>query len=147
MDHKALFLEKFWMLQQKVPSNTANIVLNNATDSSQVTGTISQSDGSFRLENLRPGAYYVEVYFLGYQTQRINDVQISRRKPTVDVGNILIRQSTVSMNAVEVEGEKAPISYQIDKKVINVEGAAHCNFRLCGGCAGKRAVYPGGYRR
>ena len=99
----------------------ANIVLNNATDSSQVTGTISQSDGSFRLENLRPGKYYVEVYFLGYQTQHINDVQISRRNPTVDVGNILIRQSTVSMNAVEVEGEKAPISYQIDKKVINVE--------------------------
>jgi hypothetical protein len=103
------------------PIEYANIILKHKRDSTIVTGGISQQDGRFKIKQLRPGSYTLIADFLGYKSQIISEVHIGRDSREVDVGEIILKPLAVNMDAVEVEGQKAPITYKIDKKVINVE--------------------------
>ena len=74
----------------------------------------------FRLSDIRSGKYRLEVRFIGYNTQRF-DVDINPEKPIVDLGEIFIKPAALKLNDVVVQGERSPVSYQIDKKVIDVD--------------------------
>ena len=101
------------------PLEYANIVVYKQSDSTQVTGTVSNIDGDFRIERIRPGLYYVKVRYIGYIARYISDVRVTPRQP-VDLGRIQLEEAYIDMEAVAVEGEKAAMTYLIDKKVINV---------------------------
>ncbi len=105
----------------QIPLEYTNIVLYNHRDSTMVTGTVSNKDGYFELNNLRPGVYDLEFIFLGYNKEKKESIRINRNNPDVELGKIYLQQTALSVDAVEVEGERAPLSYQIDKKVINVD--------------------------
>ncbi|MEJ2634455.1 MAG: TonB-dependent receptor [Calditrichia bacterium] len=106
--------------RDRVPIEYANIVLYNKADSAQITGTVSNPQGKFTLEKLRPGNYYIEIYFIGYRTKRIDNIQLRRPDFSADLGKIQLKQTALSADAIVVEGEKAAMTYKIDKKVINV---------------------------
>jgi len=102
------------------PVEYANIVLYAKMDSSQITGTITDKNGSFLLSDLHPGLYFVKIDFMGYEEKRIQDITIKPNAPNVDLGKIGIKQTVLPSEGVEVTAEKVPFQYQIDKKVINV---------------------------
>ncbi len=102
------------------PIEYANIVLHAQRDSSQLTGTISDANGKFVLDGLRPGRYYLEVHFIGYEIQTINNIGIRPANPIFEVDDIILSAKVIANDAVDVVDERAAISYQIDKKVINV---------------------------
>lgn len=102
-----------------VPMEFANIVLFRASDSSQVTGTVTNSKGYFILENIRGGNYYLRVSFIGFENKFIDKIQV-RGQAKIDLGKIYLKPKTIQTGDVVVSGERAQISYQIDKKVINV---------------------------
>jgi outer membrane receptor protein involved in Fe transport len=103
------------------PIEYANIVLHNQPDSSQVTGTITDQNGYFQLNHIQPGIYYLEAHFLGYKVKRINNIELKPPSINVNLGQIELEQGALSAEVVEVEGERVPIAYQLDKKVINVD--------------------------
>lgn len=96
----------------------ANIVVFSQKDSSMVTGGVTNSEGFFNLTVDRPGLFRVEVRFIGYDTEVI---QTSIKPPNfnVDLGEIQIHPSAVLLENVIVEGNRAPVTYEIDKKVIS----------------------------
>ncbi|MBN1348292.1 TonB-dependent receptor [candidate division KSB1 bacterium] len=106
---------------QNVPIEYANVILFNQGDSLQSTGTITNRAGIFRLEGIRPGQYYIEIHFMGYKMRRIDDISVASPETKVDLGVIALDQSVLNMESVTVEAEKAAITYEIDKKVINVD--------------------------
>lgn len=101
----------------------ANLILFSSSDSSQVNGTVSDAEGKFRISGVRPGKYYMDISFMGYEKKRVGSIQVSRSSSgaAVDLGEIKIRQKGVTLNNVVVEGDRVPFSYKIDKKVIDVE--------------------------
>lgn len=102
------------------PIEYANVVLYAQMDSSQITGTITDKNGSFLLENLHPGLYFLKIDFMGYEEKRIRDIRVRPDAPDVVLGKIGIEQTVLPSQGVEVTAEKVPFQYQIDKKVINV---------------------------
>lgn len=46
-------------------------------------GAITDIDGNFRIENLKPGKYQLSVSYVSYQTQEIPDVQVVARQESV----------------------------------------------------------------
>jgi len=96
----------------------ANIVVFSQADSSMVTGGVTDSQGDFSLQIQKPGRFYVEVRFIGYETERF-ETQITPGNSDVDLGDILIHPSSVILENVVVQGDRSPVSYQIDKKIIN----------------------------
>jgi outer membrane receptor protein involved in Fe transport len=96
----------------------ANILIMTEQDSSMVIGGITDAKGNFNLKGLNPGNYYVEVKFIGYEIKRIKTTLTSENLK-VDLGEILIQPSSILLENVVIEGDRSPVTYQIDKKVIN----------------------------
>jgi len=98
----------------------AYIILHSQRNNKQAGGTVTDSDGRFLLNKLRPGRYYLTVKFMGFKADTIKDIRIGRGSLKVDLGEILLYEVKMETEAIEVVGEKAPVTYKIDKKVINV---------------------------
>lgn len=104
---------------EKIPMEFANVVLFNSADSSQAGGTITDKNGIFEIDKIRPGNYYATFGFIGFKQKSIDDIVIKRGN-TIDLGIIILEPQVYDVNDVVVTSERAPISYEIDKKVINV---------------------------
>ncbi len=102
------------------PIEYANIVLYRQIDSAQVTGTITRPDGYFRLADIPADVYYVEISFIGYETHTIDNLHITPATSALDLGNISLAQTIISVEGTEVVAERPELTFQIDKKVINV---------------------------
>ncbi len=109
---------------EKVPIEYANIIIYTVKDSNQVTGTISKKDGKFILSGIKPGNYYIDIQFIGYNKKRINNITIGQAQRTIDLGKIYIQPAAINLQNVVVEGNRSPVTYQIDKKVIDVSQMA-----------------------
>jgi len=96
----------------------ANIVVFSMRDSSLITGGVTNSDGVFNLTIDRPGNFKVEVRFIGYDTEVI-EIAIGQGNFNIDLGEIQIHPSAFLLENVVVEGNRSPVTYEIDKKVIS----------------------------
>ena len=59
------------------PLPFANILIRSSSNESNIAGTTSDLDGNFAIEDLENGTYYIEVSFVGYDTKRINELELT----------------------------------------------------------------------
>jgi outer membrane cobalamin receptor len=111
---------KVFDADSKAPVEYANVILFISADSLQVTGGITNKEGNFSLKGIPPGKFYVDVQFIGYKKKTIKNISLSPSKRNIDLGNIFIKVSAVNLGNVVVQGERNPVSFQIDRKVIDV---------------------------
>ncbi|MCK5033200.1 MAG: carboxypeptidase regulatory-like domain-containing protein, partial [Calditrichia bacterium] len=105
---------------QQNPVEYAYVILYNVSDSSQVTGTVTNEEGHFQLTDVRPGKYYLEIQFMGYQIDKIGDIQINRNNRNVNLGLIELQKSILETESIDIVAEKPAVTFKIDKKIINV---------------------------
>jgi len=110
--------------ETKAPIEYSNIVLLNYSDNKLVTGTITNKDGGFILKGIKPGKYNLNVQYVGYTTKKIKNILLSTSRTNLDLGKIYLKPSAINMKNVVVEGKRSPISYDLDKKVIDVSQMA-----------------------
>jgi len=96
----------------------ANIVVFSMNDSAMVTGGVTDSSGLFNLSINKPDKFKVEIRFIGYDTEVI-ETSLKQGNFNIDLGEIQIHPSPLLLENVVVEGERLPVTYQIDKKVID----------------------------
>jgi outer membrane cobalamin receptor len=109
---------------QEVVSNQfveySTIGLFSHRDSTLITGTISDQNGDFILNELPYGFFYIEVSFIGYKKVRLSRIRITPNSKIVDLGIIKLEPSYTSLEEVQVTADKPLIEYKIDRKVITV---------------------------
>jgi hypothetical protein len=64
-------------------------------------GTTTDLDGNFKLDNLSPGLYNIQISYLGYQTKTIFELQVTNAVPVRL--NIGMSESAVTLETVEVK--------------------------------------------
>ena len=103
------------------PIEYATIAVLKVQDSALVTGTVSESNGSFEV-TAPYGKYLVRVSFMGYKPYvHPETVTLGERQATVKLGKIQISPSAVMMEEVQVRAERTMVEYQLDKRVVNVD--------------------------
>jgi outer membrane cobalamin receptor len=102
------------------PIEYASVGLYRMRDSSLVTGALTDTAGNFALENLPYGRFYAEVKFLGYKKSRVNGIMINPNQKTAALGLVKLQGTGALLNQVEITGNRPPIEYKLDKKVVNV---------------------------
>lgn len=107
------------MADANEPAESATVALWSASDSSLVTGAITKKDGSFEIEGIRPGSYYVRVSFVGYQSQTIPDLVVNNQNRQVDLGEIVLQEDTTELDEVQVSAEREYMQVEADKTVYN----------------------------
>ncbi len=113
------------------PLEYANVAIYNSSDSTLVMGAVASVDGSFKMEGIPNGDYYLAIYFIGYNKKKIEGVQITKEAKKVDLGEIALEAAVSNLNEVNVSTEKSAVELRIDKKVINVDA----NIAATGGTA------------
>lgn len=103
--------------ETRQPLEYTNIILYRSTDSTQVAGTVSDRRGMFTIPLPQQGLYYLDILFLGYERKRI-DLIITNE--SVDLGDIALSPTSIFLGDVIVEGERPSLTYEVDKKVIEV---------------------------
>ncbi len=104
-----------------VPMEYANVVLFSLRDSTMAAGTVSDADGTFRMEKVPFGRFYLVANFIGYNKLQVEDIMINPRNKAVDIGEIQLQPSAKNLESVEITAEREHFEYKIDKKVVNVE--------------------------
>ncbi|MBI5475185.1 MAG: TonB-dependent receptor [Ignavibacteriales bacterium] len=101
------------------PVEYANIVIRSLSDSLIITGSLSDKDGRFKIPRLSEGKYIVDIRFLGFK-RNVSNIEMANEKSSIDLGNVYIEPDPLQLKEVVVQGDRSPVSYQIDKKVIDV---------------------------
>lgn len=96
------------------------IALYDQTNSKLVTGSITDSEGFFRIKNTSPGTYRLTITFMGFKTKTMDHITVLADTKEIDLGTILLETNTKEIETVNVVADQASVQYKIDKKVINV---------------------------
>ncbi|MCX2681598.1 TonB-dependent receptor [Galbibacter sp. EGI 63066] len=102
-------------LQEPIPY--ASVVVKKAGEN--ITGGITNDDGTFELKNIEEGTYLFEVQFIGYNTFS-KEITISRKNRKIDLGTITLEENVTELEGVDVVAERSTIEQKIDRKVINI---------------------------
>jgi len=97
------------------------VALFRSTGKSPLNGVLTDDKGSFKIDNVKPGTYRVEITFVGYPTKVVNNITTTLSKPDKALGTVVISPSAKTLKEVQVTGAKALIENRIDKIVYNAE--------------------------
>lgn len=103
------------------PVEYATIVLLSPDGSKQITGTVSEEGGSFKISDIPAGKYQMKVSFIGYEEVAVPGVETTLKSPDLDLGQIKLGTDAVLLEGVEVTAEKALVENRIDKIVYNAD--------------------------
>jgi iron complex outermembrane receptor protein len=94
----------------------ATIALSIPGNDQIVTGTTSDADGKFIIQNVKPGKYQLAILFIGYSTKNIS-IEVNR---DLQLGVIQFSSSSKTLDAAVVTAEKSLITKNSEKTVFNV---------------------------
>jgi outer membrane receptor protein involved in Fe transport len=97
------------------------VVLHSVSDSTVISGTVTDMDGKFMISNLANGSYYIEINFMGFDKKIVQGINLNESNNKIDLGDISLEPMTNLINEVTVTGEKAKIEYKLDKRIVNVD--------------------------
>jgi hypothetical protein len=105
-------------IKDKVSNETlpfVNIVLKKSTDSSFVSGTITNDNGLFTIADAKPGDYLLEVTYIGYRKYS-SPVFIGSNSEFIDLGTILLEEDVQQLDEVVVTAQQDAVAGAMDKK-------------------------------
>ncbi len=99
----------------------ATIVVISKNNMASAIGAVSDKDGKFDIRNLPYGNYNVIISFIGYKTDTIKNIEISKLIKQVNIGNIQLNSLTFTLNEVVVKDLAKTITNKIDRTTYRVE--------------------------
>ena len=102
----------------------ATIVVKRTGKEKELNGILSEDDGGFKIEDMTAGVYDLYISFLGYEEKIIRGVELTKKKPDVNLGSVLLRQDNFMLSEVEVTADRSLIEMKVDKIVYNAEDDA-----------------------
>jgi len=106
--------------QSKKPVEFATIVIQKKNDDTVVDGTVTDSKGKFKMDNIAYGEYYISYSFIGNAKKTSPSFTIDPQHKSFDLGSLSLELSVNELNSVEVVGEKSTFTNSIDRKTFNV---------------------------
>ena len=104
----------------------ANIVLEEIGNKKTPTGTVSTDNGDYLLENVASGKYTIEISMLGFETQKIDEVEINSNK----IINITLKEESQLLNEIVVKSKRPIIKQTAEKLIVDLEQSEMINTNL-----------------
>jgi ferric enterobactin receptor len=93
-------------------------------DGKLVAGTYGAEDGTFRVQGLRPGTYYLRVSGIGFTPVNTPEFTIAPTSPVANIGTIKLSRVSVQLQAVQVTGEKPTVVIEPDRNTYRAKDVA-----------------------
>lgn len=99
----------------------ANVLLHASADSTLVKFTVTNEDGSFQLDNLEAGDYYLSIQFLGLNNYTSEPVVLRQSTEVMDLGTITMSSAANELAEVVVVHKVPLVKIEAEKITLNVE--------------------------
>ena len=103
------------------PLPSVAITVRLATDSSVVSGALTDDDGRFRIEGLAPGEYLLRVSLIGFRPRNSEVIAVTAEKSAIDLGTIDLELLPVELSGVEATAERSAVVIEADRTVYNTK--------------------------
>jgi len=107
--------------KERIPFATVSMF--SETDIFQAGG-VSGSDGSFSLDNLKYGSYKLVVKFMGYRTDTLGSVVLSKKASSLNLGLIAIKPVSIDVGEVQVTANSKTSVSSIDRQTYKADDFA-----------------------
>ena len=107
--------------KDNIPVAGATISLLSHTDSTYITGTMSDMDGQFAVSNLKPDNYILSFSMMGYK--KINLLQQVGQNRNNELGDIVLEEDSYLLSTAIVTGKRPPVKVEPGKMTINLSSA------------------------
>jgi len=84
-----------------------------------ITGGITNSDGTFKIESIPEGNVIVSIQFVGFKTIDKN-ITIGKGNYKVDIGDVKLEEESTGLDEVTVVADVSTIQQKVDRKVITI---------------------------
>jgi outer membrane receptor protein involved in Fe transport len=105
----------------KKPLEFVNVVVLNQSDSTLVTGAVTDNKGKFEIDNVPIGTYFIKYSLLGYEEKQSDDFSIDSKQPEMDFGKIYLKETALNVGDVTITSQRMTFVNSIDRKVYNVQ--------------------------
>lgn len=103
------------------PIPFASIALKRAGTDRVLNGVISDDEGKFKIGEVTNGKYDVVITFLGYEEKFIANAETTLKDPDLNLGTIVMFESSLILDEVQITEKRALIENKVDKIVFNAE--------------------------
>ena len=100
------------------------VAVRNKSDGKLVTGAYGAEDGTFRVQGLRPGTYYLRVSGIGFTPLNTPEFTIDPASPVANVGAIKLARVSVTLQSVQITGEKPTVVIEPDRNTYSAKQVA-----------------------
>ncbi|MDX2002265.1 MAG: TonB-dependent receptor [Chitinophagales bacterium] len=104
----------------KMPLPFATVVLKTEKDSAFVTGTVTNDEGLFTLQGIKPDNYLLEISYTGYSTKK-QPLFVGTLSEFLTVATIELEEDNKTLNEVVITGKVDDVNSKLDKKTYAVE--------------------------
>jgi outer membrane receptor protein involved in Fe transport len=101
----------------------ANVYLYKNTDSTFYKAAAADINGKFLIEDIEANTYFLKVSSMGYTDFSSPVFAINKENPTIAFAEISLKESSNTLDAVQVTARKPFIEQKIDRTVLNVENS------------------------
>jgi outer membrane receptor protein involved in Fe transport len=106
------------------PLARASIAVRTKANAALVGGAVTNDAGTFRIQGLRPGTYYLRVTALGYGPVSTAEFTVSPASPMATVNPVKLTRVAVALSDVEVKGERDALTVEPDKNTYRAKDVA-----------------------
>ncbi len=101
------------------PIAYSNVIVLNPTDSTTVTGSISDENGRFKIADIKKGNYILKASFLGFNTYS-ETISVSNN---INL-NITLEEENEALDEVEIIAKRPTLKRTVDRLIFNVENTS-----------------------
>lgn len=98
----------------------ASIAVYNLADSSLVNGAITDVEGKFVVDKIPQGSFYAVISFLGYKSQIINQINLTRNEKK-SLETLFLISDLQELQGVYVQGQRISTDFQTQKQSFSAE--------------------------
>ena len=109
----------------------ATVALYTKSESTLISGVITNEAGMFLVESVPQGDYYLKISFMGYKNHIIDPLVLEVSTTKIDLGTIQIKPDFEALTEVVVTSKVNAIRNTVDKQVLSVAS----NISATGGSA------------
>jgi hypothetical protein len=103
-----------------LPVSYASVALLSASDSSLLTGKITDDKGNFQFENVPYGKYNLKVSFVGYKSLTIKNIELNRENKKIDLPEMKMVEEITALQETVIVGQRLKGEEKIDRTVFTL---------------------------
>ena len=107
----------------KTPVARASITIRKKSDSTVVAGALTTSDGVFHVQGLGSGGYYFRATAVGFRPRNYT-FDVTDTAQRVNLGNVPLARIAVTLQAVQVAGERPAVTIEPDRNSYRAKDVA-----------------------